>query len=171
MAVFYEEDQDSPFKCPKPIKRHRPDRGVPKTRAPRHRDNPFKSQYARWPSEKREEWERKAQAQNLTCKSQAREALCSALRGLGIECRKEERVRAFCNTYFIDVWCPTLRIGWECDGAGHRNSHPRDRGRGEDIAKVMNCRMIRRWNRWYLTGDLKQKILVIIGEGDKHAFS
>ena len=125
MAVFYEEDENSPYKCPKPIKRHRPDRGVPKTRAPRHRDNPFKAQYARWPSEKREEWERKRQAELLAQKSEAVEALCSALRGVGIS------------------------------------------GRDEDITAVMKCRVVRKWNSFYLTGDLKQKVLNIIGEHDR----
>lgn len=82
-----EEDANSPYKCPKPIKRHRPDRGVPKTRAPRRR----KPDYARYPNEKREAWESKARAENLARKSDAVEALCSALRGLGIEFRKERK--------------------------------------------------------------------------------
>jgi very-short-patch-repair endonuclease len=166
MAVFYEEDTSSPFKCPKQIKRHRPDRGVPKTRAPRHR----KPEYARYPNEKREAWEAKAQAENLARKSEAVEALCCALRSLGIEFRREEKVRAFGNTYFIDVWCPTLRIAFEADGAQHKNTKPRDRGRDEDIAKVMNARVIRKWNSWYLTGDLRTKILNLISEPEKHAF-
>jgi very-short-patch-repair endonuclease len=131
-------------------------------------DSKTKLIHARWPSEKREEWERKRQAELLAQKSEAVEARCSALRGVGIsDFRKEERVRAFGNTYFIDVWCPTQRIAWEADGSHHRNTKPRDRGRDEDITAVMKCRVVRNWNSFYLTGDLKQKVLNIIGDHDR----
>jgi hypothetical protein len=42
--------------------------------------------------------------------------------------------------------------------------------RDEAIKLTLSCRVVRKWNRWYLTGDLKRKILIIIAEEQKHAF-
>jgi very-short-patch-repair endonuclease len=171
MSVFWDKDKKSGLAIPKAIKRISPPRGVPKTREPRRRDNPQKAQYRRYSDAERAEWERKAQLQNLAYKSEAVESLCAALRSLGIDHRREEKVVAFGNTYFIDVWCPALRIAFEADGAQHRNTRPRDRGRDEDISKALNCRVVRKWNSLYLKPGLRDRILQIIGEDEKHAFS
>jgi very-short-patch-repair endonuclease len=157
-----------------PLSKDRSRRKAPKDRGPAYisrRDNPFKEGYRRYSEAERLEWERKAQLQNLARKSEALEALCRALLSLGIDHRREEKVKAFGQTYFIDVWCPALHIAFEADGAHHRLTRPRDRRRDEAIRQTLNCRVVRRWNRYYLTGDLKRKILIIIAEDEKHAFS
>jgi hypothetical protein len=48
MSVFWEKDKTSGLAIPKAIKRISPPRGVPNTRAPRRRDNPFKEGYRRY---------------------------------------------------------------------------------------------------------------------------
>jgi very-short-patch-repair endonuclease len=85
-----------------------------------------------------------------------------ALRSLGIDHRREEKVVAFGNTYFIDVWCPAIYVALECDGSWHRQTKDRDRGRDSDISRTLNCIVIRRWNKWYLKDNLQQRLLAAI---------
>lgn len=156
------------------ISKFRSRRQTPKESGPAYisrRDNPFKEGYRRYSEAERLEWERKAQLENLARKSEAVDALCRALLSLGIDHKREEKVKAFGRTYFIDVWCPRLRLAFEADGAHHRLTRPSDRRRDEAIRQTLNCKICRRWNRWYLTGDLKRKILIIIAEDEKHALS
>jgi very-short-patch-repair endonuclease len=139
---------------------------TPKERPPKRpsrRDNPFKQHLARYPFETRESWAKRAQAQNLAFPSDARDALCAALRGLGIPFRPEEKIVVHGRTYFADVWCYKHRIWWECDGAHHRKQRLKDLGRDEDIAYATGFRVIRRFNHWYTKPGLSDRILIEIG--------
>jgi hypothetical protein len=75
---------------------------------PSRRDNPFKQHLRRYSYESTAQWAARAAAQNAACKSEVRDALCSALRGLGIPFSIEEKITVYGRIYFADVWCPSL---------------------------------------------------------------
>ena len=154
----------SPFLLPKRSKQKSKAKRIPSRAVPKRRDNPFKAQYRRYPNERSDEWARKAAAENVARKSEARAALCATLRGLGIPFKIEERLNVYGHIYFADVWCHQHRIWFECDGAGHHNQKAYDRGRDEDIAAVTGFRVCRRWNSWYLKPGLSQRILIELGK-------
>ena len=138
----------------------------PKERPPKRpsrRDNPFKAHLARYPFETKEAWARRAQAQNMAFPSDARDALCVALRGLGIPCRIEEKIVVYGRTYFADVWCYEHRVWFECDGFHHKAQRSKDQGRDEDIAAATGFRVIRKFNSWYTKPGLQQRILIELG--------
>ena len=85
--------------------------------------------------------------------------------------RPEEIVKTKGHVYFVDIWCPTIRISWELDGEPHKLSKAYDRQKDEDVAAALNCRVIRRWNSFATQPNLRDRILFLIAEDEKHAFS
>lgn len=141
-------------------------RRTPKERPakrPSRRDNVFKQHLKRYPFETTENWCKRAAVQNAECKSDAGDALCAALRGLGIRFRIEERVTVHGRNYFCDVWLLDLPWWFECDGAQHKATRLKDMGRDEDIAAATGRRVCRQWNAWYLRPGLQERILIEIG--------
>jgi very-short-patch-repair endonuclease len=102
--------------------------------------------------------------EQLRMHSEAVAALLVALKGLGIEYRREEPVIVDYRQFFlVDVWCPGIRVGFECDGAQHRQQKPRDFDRDAIIRRLTGFRIIRKYNGWYSAPRLRERILNELG--------
>lgn len=158
MAAFFPQ----PKKGLKPKKTRKP---IPRRGPIRVRDNPLKANCRKPLKKTQAQCIAEYRAEQLANTSPAVEALESALRGLGIRFRREEVVLVDYRRFFlVDVYCPDLRICFEADGQQHKEQRVYDNDRDAIIERLMVCKVIRRWNGWFLSGDLKHKILCALND-------
>jgi hypothetical protein len=87
-------------------------------------------------------------------KSEARDACCALLNGLGLHRQIEKRLVIYGRIHFPKIWLLNRLPWFECDGDGHKYQKDYGRVRDENIAAVTGYRVCCRWNSWYLKLDL-----------------
>jgi very-short-patch-repair endonuclease len=101
----------------------------------------------------------KCRQQNLGFHSPAIEALEQALREIGIGFEREVVTWFDGNRFVIvDVLCRSIKIIIEADGAGHRHQKRYDIQRDAMLREVTGCQIIREYNGWFLSPNLKERL-------------